>query len=417
MINFNGFESCEFTFDPHFTLLVGDNATGKTSVLDALSIAVDSWFLGMRGTEKAGGIDAAQVRVIPYPHFDSITFEKQFPARIEARGVVMGEEIVWARELNRVAGRTTTAEAKYLIQLAVEADQKVRAGDNSILPLICSYGTERLWFESKHSKRKKREEFISRSPSRLDGYVDCNVFEIQETALLEWMAAQVSAGQQMREETIAWRVMKRAIVACVEGAESLYWDERIKDLVVKMAESGEQMFRNLSDGQRIMLTLVGDLVKRAATLNPQLGESVLDKSQGVVMIDELDLHLHPKWQRRVLHDLKKLFPQIQFIATTHSPQLIGEALPHEVRMLANGKVSTPPRSFGIDSSRILKDVMHASERNEDVNDILAELSKLIETEDLEAAKSVVLRLEEKLGNDDPEITGANTLISLLESTR
>jgi predicted ATP-binding protein involved in virulence len=414
--NFDGFETCEFAFDPHFNLLVGDNATGKTSVLDALSIAVDSWFLGMKGSEKAGGIDPDQVRVIAYPHLDSITFEKQFPARIEARGLVMGQELSWARELSHLGGRTTTADAKELTLIGSETDRRVRAGEQISLPLICSYGTERLWYESRHSKSKKKEHSSSKYPSRLDGYLDCNVFEIQETALLDWIRAQVSVGQQRREETIAWRVMQGAIIGCVEGAVSLYWDELYKDLIVTMDHLGQQMFRNLSDGQRIMLTLVGDLVKRATTLNPHLGDSVLIQIEGIVIIDELDLHLHPTWQRRVIHDLKRIFPRIQFIATTHSPQLIGEALPREIRILAHGKVSTPPRSFGIDSSRILTEVMHARPRNADLDEVLSELSRLIDKEDLEGAKRVLVQVEAKLGQDDPEVTGAHTLINLLEST-
>lgn len=414
--NFNGFEQCEFDFDPHFNLLVGDNATGKTSVLDALSIAVDSWFLGMKGSERAGGIDTGQVRVVAFPHIDSVSFEKQFPARLEVRGFVMGHELTWARELGHEQGRTNSVEAKELITIASETGRRVRAGEQISIPLICSYGTERLWYESRHSRNKRKDESKSLSPSRLDGYRDCNFFEIQETALLDWIRAQVSAGQQRGEETIAWRVMQRAIIECVEGAVSLYWDERYKELIVTMDRLGEQMFRNLSDGQRIMLTLVGDLAKRAITLNPHLGDNVLKQTRGIVLIDELDLHLHPKWQRRVIHDLKGIFPEIQFITTTHSPQLIGEALPNEIRVLTPGKVTTPIRSFGIDSSRILTEVMHASPRNADIEMLLSKLSKAIDKEDLEDAKKILKEVEAKLGEDDPEVTGANTLINLLEST-
>jgi predicted ATP-binding protein involved in virulence len=159
------------------------------------------------------------------------------------------------------------------------------------------------------------------------------------------------------------------------------------------------------------------LVKRAVTLNPDLGKDVLQLTPGVAVIDELDLHLHPKWQRRVIHDLKRTFPQIQFIATTHSPQMIGEALPREIRILEDGGASIPQRSFGVDSSRILEEVMHASPRNRDTKRLLARLAELIDREDLAGAKRILTEVEDKLGKDDPEVTGANTLINLLESTR
>lgn len=178
-----------------------------------------------------------------------------------------------------------------------------------------------------------------------------------------------------------------------------------------------QMFRNLSDGQRIMLTLIGDLAKRAVTLNPHIGRDVLQNIVGIVTIDELDLHLHPKWQRRVIHDLKRTFPRIQFVATTHSPQLIGEALPEEIRILENYGVSLPARSFGVDSSRILEEVMHASPRNVETKILLSRMAELIDREDLVGAKELLRQVEGKLGESDPEVTGANTLINLLESTR
>ncbi|MGB9032401.1 MAG: AAA family ATPase, partial [Acidobacteriaceae bacterium] len=334
-----------------------------------------------------------------------------------AQGTVLAQEVAWARELNREGGRTTTAEAKELSHLASLADRRVRNGESLTLPLICSYGTERLWFESRHVKKPTKGDSSPQWPSRFDGYRDCNVFEIQETVLLDWIRAQVSASQQRQEETTALAVMKQAIAGCVEDAESIYYDERYKDAIVIMTHLGHQMFRYLSDGQRIMLTLVGDLVKRAVTLNPNLGKDVLHLTPGVVVIDELDLHLHPRWQRRVIHDLKRTFPQIQFIATTHSPQLIGEALPHEIRILEDGAVSIPQRSYGVDSSRILEEVMHASPRNRDTKELLSRLAELIDREDLAAAKKALREVEDKLGQDDPEVTGASTLISLLESTR
>jgi predicted ATP-binding protein involved in virulence len=414
--NFNGFEFCEIDFNEKFNLLVGDNATGKTSVLDALSIALDSWVLGIRKNERMSGIDADQVRIVAHRYEDSYSFEKQFPVRIEACGSLDGRDLTWARELGGEGGRTTTSEAKNIIAAATEAARRVREGQEIRLPLICSYGTERLWYQP-FWKGKKEDVSSGQLPSRLDGYLNSNVFQIEETALLDWIRSEVSVGQQLGKETIAFRVMRDAIAGCVERATSLYYDPRYKDVVVTMSGQGEQMFKNLSDGQRIMLTFVGDLVKRAWSLNPQLGAQVLEMTPGVVLIDELDLHLHPKWQRRVIQDLKRTFPSIQFIATTHSPQLIGEAQPEEIRVITRDGVTTPPRSFGMDSSRVLEEVMDASPRNEEVERLLSRLSGLIDKEELDDARKLLPEVEAKLGQDDPEITGANTLIRLLDSTQ
>jgi predicted ATP-binding protein involved in virulence len=415
--NFKGFAAFEVGLDPQFNLFVGDNASGKTSVLDAIKIALDSWFIGMKGVEGIGSIGRDEVHVSPHPHADSVSFEKQFPSKIEFQGFVMGQEVSWNREMARDGGRTTTVGAKDLASIASEADRMVRQGDRVTLPLICSYGTERLWYESPERKKSSKEESAKRLPSRFDGYRNCTAWEIQETDLLEWIRAEVSASQQRQSETTALWTIKEAIKSCVEGAETVYYDERYKNPVVVLKQLGPQLFRYLSDGQRIMLLLVGDLAKRAITLNPHLGKEALKLTPGVVSIDELDLHLHPKWQRRVIHDLKRTFPLVQFIATTHSPQLVGEALPHEIRILENGIASIPSRSFGMDSNRILEEVMQASPRNEETKDLLSRMAQQIDREDLDEAKKTLGEVEEKLGGDDPEVTGANTLINLLESTQ
>lgn len=417
--NFKKFRECRIEFDPHFNLLVGDNATGKTSVLDALTIAIDAWFLGMRTAEKAGGIDGDDVHLAPIPHPDSTTFfEKQFPARIEAKGLVQGQSIEWSRELLREGGKTTTGRTKEIASLAEQADHAVREGKGVVLPLICSFGAERLWFESFHlNKPKKKGDITPRRPSRFDGYRDCTAFDIQETELIGWMLAEFSVSKQRGIPTVAWGAMKRAILTCVEYTTDLFYDYRLNEFIVRMEGLGDQLFSNLSAGQRIMLTLIGDLVRRVVMLNPDLGEKALLETPGVVLIDELDLHLHPKWQRRVIHDLKKTFPRVQFIATTHSPQLIGEAIPEEIRILENGGVFKPERSFGVDSDEILEEVMKTNRRNIEIDGLLKHLSDLIDREDIDRAREVLSQVEARLGANDPEVTGANTMLKLLESTQ
>jgi predicted ATP-binding protein involved in virulence len=413
--NFNGFKHRTFSFHPRFNLLVGDNATGKTSVLDALAVSIGSWFLGLRGYGKGRGILAEEVRVAAHAHLDSYTFEKQFPSRIECRGIVMGSQMEWVRELQREGGRTTAVGAKTIAEAASEAEQRVRSGDNITLPLICTYGAERLWFEKGHNTRKAEKDDSRGKPSRFDGYSDCLDFTIQETALLDWIRDQTIASPPRKEDTVALAAVKRAIAACVDGAKALYYDGRYKDLVVEIDRYGPQLFRNLSHGQQIMLTLVGDLAKRAAVLNPHLGHAASRDTPGVVTIDELDLHLHPNWQRRVIHDLKSTFPSLQFIATTHSPQLVGEAQPDEIWLLDDDETTTPPRSFGIDSSRVLEEVMGAKSRNNSVEDLLTRLFRSIDKEDFYDARRILGEVEGKLGPDDPEVTRARALMAFLET--
>lgn len=416
LTNYRGFSSQEFSLNPQFTLFVGDNATGKTSILDALTVALDSWFIGMKAGEPTGGFTQSEVRLATYRYDDRFSFEPQYPTMIEAWGVVMDSAVSWSRSLLRQKGKTSTAGSKDLTFISADTDRKVRAGIDVDLPLLCSYGAERLWWETPQRKKKPKENEAPR-PSRFDGYRLSTAFEIQETPLIEWIESEVSVSQQKGKETSGLAVMKAALLGCVEDAVDFYYDPRIKDLVLVMSSREPQVFSNLSAGQRVMVTFIGDLVRRSITLNPHMGLEVLKRTDGVVAIDELDLHLHPKWQRRIIGDLKRTFPRVQFVATTHSPQMIGEALPDEIRLLENWNVYPATYSFGVDSNRILQELMHASSRNEKTQRLLNDLAEKMDVEDLVSAKSLVAELAEELGDRDPEVTRANTLISMLESTR
>ncbi len=301
-------------------------------------------------------------------------------------------------------------------RIAEDTAQRVRGGKQDTLPLICSYGTERLWYETKHRKNRRSKEIKRSHPSRLDGYRDCNVFEIQETALLAWIRAQYLDGLALdQKKNTAFRSIERAVVECVEGAKSLRYSELYKDAVVEISSQGPQFFRNLSDGQRILLTLVGDIAKRANTLNPDLGDEVSRLTPGIILIDELDLHLHPKWQRRIIHDLKQTFPLIQFIATTHSPQLIGEALPSEIRILADGKVFTTSRSYGLDSSRVLEEIQGAGRRSPRAESLIHDIAVAIDKEKFDEARKLLLELERMVGSDDAEVMRPRSLMKFMET--
>jgi len=120
--------------------------------------------------------------------------------------------------------------------------------------------------------------------------------------------------------------VRSAVVACVEDAKRVWWDVDEDEIIVHVnrGNGAEEHipFHLLSDGYRNMLAMVMDIAYRAATLNPQLEQSAVTETPGIVLIDEIDLHLHPTWQRLVIPNLLKTFPKFQFVATTHSPFMI-----------------------------------------------------------------------------------------------
>ena len=344
--HFKGFKSKEFPFHPEFNLLIGKNGTGKTSALDALSVAVGSWFLGIQGASRHIFSSEVELSLIPVSlHINQqesvteTTWENRFPCEVLAHGMVQGQSIKWLRSITGRGRRTTYRDASEIKQLASKTDKAVRKGEDVELPLIVYYGTRRLWQEPKESYRIKNPEkaFSKQESSRFSGYSYSVDPRLSVRQLTRWIALQswISFQKGGRISPI-FDAVKTAMISCVEDAKNLFFDAKYGEVVVEM-EWGFQPFSNLSDGQRSMLAMVGDIAQKAAKLNPQYGGEVLQRTQGVVLIDELDLHLHPRWQRHIIEDLRRTFPKVQFICTTHSPFLIQSLRNGEELIMLDGQ--------------------------------------------------------------------------------
>jgi predicted ATP-binding protein involved in virulence len=318
---------------------VGENGTGKTSLLDALAVAVGSWFLGVDGVDTRH-IYPHEVRLQAFPSEAGTHWEGQYPCFIEASGSIGHAPTIWRRSLNGPDGRTTRIGAAGIKKLAEQATRAVREGQSINLPLISYYGTGRLWLVPREQGQVKEppSSLLTKQLSRLDGYKTSVDPRLSVSALTQWIARQSWLSfQQGGQDSQSFQVVRRALVQFIPGVEDLYFDANLGEVILRFANGDQQPFMNLSDGQRAMLAVVGDLAQKAATLNPHLGADVLRETEGVVMIDELDLHLHPTWQRHVIEDLRTTFPKIQFICTTHSPFLIQSLRSGEELLMLEGQ--------------------------------------------------------------------------------
>src|SRR5262249_5044972 len=143
--------------------------------------------------------------------------------------------------------------------------------------------------------------------------------------LFRWFKTNELAALQREERRHALEAVRSAIVAMVPDATRAIWDFDWDELVTDVAIHGRQQripFHLLSDGYRNVIGMAGDIAYRMAVLNPHLLGEAIRETPGVVLIDELDLHLHPKWQRIVVGRLSEAFPKVQFVGTTHSPFII-----------------------------------------------------------------------------------------------
>jgi predicted ATP-binding protein involved in virulence len=337
--NFKGFRRRELSFHPQFNLVVGENGTGKTSLLDALSIAAGSWFLGIPGVESRH-IRQSEVSLQAFETESATTWEGQYPCVVEAYGMILNQPLIWRRTLNTSSGRTTTIHAKKIKTLANETTRAVREGKSLTLPLLSYYGTGRLWNTPREQAQVTGppSNLSDKSHSRLDGYKTSVDPRLSVSALTHWIARQAwLTFQQGGLESQAFQAVRQALLGCIPGAKNLHFDAMLGEVVVRFANDVYQPFMNLSDGQRSMLALVGDLAQKAGTLNPHLADRVLQETEGLVLIDELDLHLHPTWQRHIIEDLRTTFPRLQFICTTHSPFLIQSLRSGEELLMLEGE--------------------------------------------------------------------------------
>ncbi|NUN97884.1 MAG: AAA family ATPase [Candidatus Omnitrophica bacterium] len=438
--NFKKYESLTLDLHPQFTLLVGDNGSGKTSILDALAVSLGVWFevkfeelpdSNLRNSRRTieDHLDTegwTEVRLRGIRRGDRLQFERILPSSVTAKGCLIdsngcSRETTWTRQIRQGARRATldAEEALKIISRVYGKRQTDVEGDRGRLPVLAYYGSGRAWLPS--NKRRTTNKKGKGPSMRWSAFYDCFNGRIRFDDLRDWFA---------RESTVTggrpgFEAVKKAILKSVPDADSVAFDPDINHIVLSINET-PQPFHNLSAGQRMMLAMVADIAIKAVTQNAfllppdRLGAEdeplprVLRETPGVVLIDELDAHLHPKWQRRVASDLKKTFPAIQFICTSHSPQVIGELKPEEIRNLEGNDAITPSRSFGIDSSRILEELMGAKSRTQEVQAVLDELARKIHDEDFSAAREDLQRLESSVGEDDPEVTRARTLMAFLE---
>lgn len=480
--NFRCFESMAIDFDEQLTVFVAENGGGKTAILDAIAIAL-SPFVGGFDTGVGKGFkyedarldrdassyseDAfllASLAILPRV----LNMESQYPISLSASGIIGGKYEQWSRELTGKKTQTTFGKAKVLIDYAKTLQQQVRTREAVTLPIIAYYGTGRLWKQNQTNSKSSTE-----SQSRLYGYHDAlnpnSNYKSFEKWFIEESIAEYYNESKMRSElhNSAKKIeeemfkkhgikiplsgspisasynpadrpfhaskikhVQKAINEClsVAGWSSLEYEPNRRELIITNANKNFIPVAQLSDGVKAMLSLTADIAYRCVQLNSHLihpnpnFSSPIEETNGIVLIDEIDLHLHPKWQQTVLSDLCKVFPKIQFIVTTHSPQVLSTVPSHQIRVLDNGKVcSVSAGTQGAEASRILQEIFGVELRSQHL-DIVKKLNaylKFIDDDKWDSEEALTLRqeLNEWSQGNEPELFKADINIRMKEFQR
>ncbi|WP_321782807.1 AAA family ATPase [Paraburkholderia sp. J94] len=361
LYNFRRYEEAFFQFNPQFNVLIGNNGKGKTTVLDALALLLNTYFQGSKLTTGGGTIKNSDAHAVYKEIEGQVFYEPTTDVWLEATAAVGNERIQWRRDLGDRGGK-----AKTLVKKGKEARDRVTKQSDVDLPLLLYYGAGRLW--------DKHDDIETDQPaSRLMGYRYCLDPKSDHKAFEKWFKRLSLSRLQKQVEIPALDAVSNAVTACIPGAQSFFFDIGYDHLMVKLDHEGLIPFDDLSDGYRNMIGIIADIAHRASRLNPQFGAEAARKTQGIVLIDEIDLHLHPKWQRRVVTDLKDSFPALQFIVSTHSPFILQSLESGEVIDLGRGLKPAQARSIPTDIAAPASDAKYV---NRSIEDIVEDVMKV-----------------------------------------
>ena len=343
--NFKGFEEKEFCFLNNFTVLIGDNGSGKTSILDALAVAAGCYLIPLGGGQKIQRpIYKGEVRI---EEKEKSVFDLQLPCEIEAEG----KWGIWKRSIEKLSFANTVRYAKPVTEYAKAELERAMSGNGVILPLFAYHGTGRLWAELNDKVN------YTKQGSRLEGYENCFSVKSSSKAFRNWYKTLEKNIDRKDSDDLVQRLdtFKQAILTCLEDWEDLYYDFAEDDIVCVHRDGNKTNsipYRMMSDGYRNMIGMIADIAYRCIKLNPQLGVYALKETEGLVLIDELDLHLHPSWQKGIVAELTECFPKIQFVATTHSPFIVQSLSRDQLINLENEELLNEPHDVSLETNAL-----------------------------------------------------------------
>ena len=381
MQNFRCYTDFTMNFSPGVTVIVAENGKGKTAILDGLAITMAPYLAAFPGI-KARNFQPNDVRMVmdaPAAQ-DGLQIRRMkylLPVVLETEVKADdGKAYSWKRELKTVKGKTSSVSAKFVSDYGKKVAEALnQPGDQEIiLPVLGYYGTSRMWNDSSLLKRKKVD--LARS----SGYIECLEPSGSYNTFAQWFRYatesaleydRIIAEKNLKTKNpyrVILNAINKAIITCIQsmGWTDLKYSFAAQNLLICHPEMGELPLEAMSDGARSVISMAADIAYRMARLNPDMGEDVTLKTSGVVLIDEVDMHLHPSWQQTVVSDLVKAFPKVQFIVTTHSPQVLTSVPAECIRILHWDNdlvdIEEPTFSLGAESSQLLRDIQHVESR-------------------------------------------------------
>lgn len=306
-------------FSSGVNLLIGDNGVGKTTVLEALALSVQTYFSRMNDITKKG-ITQKDVRFTSSLVGDASQHRMYYtPTTIKSTVELGGVE--YSSEISR-EDETNATRTKYAGKELAAAGRELLNSQTEILPVICYFSTSRVVDTQKASTSSVGKNKLN---DRRCGYMDCLNATLDRKALTDWAFKMAMAEYKKGMPIAEYEAFKKAVGTFMQkmnDLDEIPLVEYTRDFEdITYTENGKTMLVNyLSAGYQSLLWMLMEISFRIALLNPEMSD--YSQAEGIVLIDEIDMHLHPRWQWKILDALHSSFPKVQFIAATHSPIII-----------------------------------------------------------------------------------------------
>lgn len=429
--NFRCFSVLDIDFRPGVNLLIGDNATGKTSLLKACKHALNAFFAGFsdRNTNWISLRDDDFRREV----CSDWTAPEQpiriyfTPSQAHYDGTIgtpdCGE--LYLSKNSSKNSRTLITGFKSFIQYAKELKSTYwdKEGYQSrSLPLFAAFSTEDI-----HSSRSIRPELFTRYNAQPTfGYHEC----LNGHGLFSYWKRRLLVLEEGKKGQLEREIFRKAILSALgEGGCGIIADVEIRPIIKKIvftfADKREAADDILPDGYMRLINIVTDLACRCVLLNGALYDAdCLERTRGTVLIDEIDQHLHPTLQSTVLHSLRTTFPGLQFIVATHAPLVMSGIQNDEhscVWLLshseADGYQVRLKNTYGLDVAAITQDILSVPPRDREVAKELSSLFTMLKERRYAQAEQHLLMMREKYADTISELTRAETMLHLCHRAR
>lgn len=415
--SFRGIDDLTLEFNPDQpTVFIGNNGVGKSSILDCLAILLSRIVVSM--------ILAIESRAELYLERKSVESREFYIEDIKKNSWSTKNQIIiqdrqkqgileLSKDRQNIYSYHDQGLEKLTDEWSLERDKQAKINDQGKpeslinIPIIIYYPVNRAVFDVPLEINQYQELH------QINAYEDATKgVSINFESFFKWFRMiEDKENEDIRDDPTYRDKKLEAVRNSIYSVIPEFTNLRVRRSPLKMTveKNGEELIINqLSDGEKCLLAMVGDIGRRLAIANPSL-ENPLE-GEGIILIDEIELHLHPQWQREIIPALTRTFPHCQFIITTHSPQVLSAIQPENIYILESSPdgiiAAHPDSSYGRDSNQILEDLMGTPERPQLIKNRLEELFQLIDQGDLEGAKQLRKKIAQEIGEDEPELTKA-----------